>query len=129
MSEGVLDSSAVLALILEEPGAELVEGYLPGARISAVNVGEVVAKLHDLGAPADIIEQIVAGLQIRVHAHDREASLASGHLRPDTRAAGLSLGDRACLALAKALDLPAVTADRNWPKVARRAGVRVELIR
>lgn len=129
MSEGVVDSSAVLAVILEEPGAERVEGYLPGAKISAVNVGEVVAKLHDLGAPPATIDQIIAGLQVEVSAHDREASIASGHLRPETRSAGLSLGDRACLALAKALDLPAVTADRSWPAVARRVGVHVELIR
>ena len=51
MADAVLDSSAVLAVILEEPGAERVERYLPGGKVSAVNIGEIVAKLHDLGMP------------------------------------------------------------------------------
>ena len=51
MSDAVLDSSAVLAVILEEPGADSVEALLPGAKVSAVNLGEVAAKLRDLGMP------------------------------------------------------------------------------
>ena len=70
MSDAVLDSSAVLAVILEEPGAELVEGLLPGAKVSAVNVGEVAAKLCDLGMPQTTVETVLGGLQIDVHVHD-----------------------------------------------------------
>ena len=129
MSDAVLDSSAVLAVILEEPGAERVEPLLPGAKVSAVNLGEVTAKLRDLGMPETTVEKVLDGLQIDVRVHDRDAAVASGFLRPATRGAGLSLGDRACLALAAALGLPAVTADRSWQGVAAAIGVRVSPIR
>jgi ribonuclease VapC len=129
LSAAVLDSSAVLAVILEEPGAERVEALLPGAKVSAVNVGEVAAKLCDLGMPEPTVETVLGGLQIDVPAHDRAAALAAGFLRTATRAAGLSLGDRACLALAAALGVPAVTADRSWQSVAEAVGVQVTPIR
>ena len=125
----VLDSSAVLAVILEEPGAERVEALLPGAKVSAVNVGEVAAKLRDLGMPEETVETVLTKLQIEVHAHGWDAALASGFLRPATRIAGLSLGDCACLALAAALGLPAVTADHSWQGVAEAVGVQVTPIR
>lgn len=129
MSDAVLDSSAVLAVILEEPGAARVEALLPGAKVSAVNVGEVAAKLCDLGMPEATVETVIGALQIDVRAHDLDAALAAGFLRPATRSAGLSLGDRACLALAAALGLPAWTADRSWQSVAEAVGVRVTPIR
>jgi ribonuclease VapC len=129
MADGVLDASAILAVVLEEPGADRVEPYLPGGMASAVNIGEVVAKLHDLGMAVAVVDEIIAGLQLEVHAHDLAAALPAGHLRPATRRAGLSLGDRACLALARALRLPAITADRGWLGVADAVEVRVELIR
>lgn len=129
MADAVLDSSAILAVILEEPGAQRVEAHLPGGRVSAVNVGEVVAKLRDLGMPEPTANEVMVGLQLDVHAHDMRAALAAGHLRPQTRAAGLSLGDRACLALARALGLPTVTSDRSWLAIADEIGVQVELIR
>jgi ribonuclease VapC len=129
VAEAVLDASAILALVLEEPGAERVEAFVPGGTASAVNLGEVVAKLRDLGMQEESVDEIVAEMQLRVHGHDLTAALASGHLRPMTRSAGLSLADRACLALAKTLRLPALTADRGWLAVADAIGVRVELIR
>lgn len=129
MADAILDASAILAVILEEPGAVRVERHLPGGTASSVNVGEVVAKLHDLRMPRETIDEIIAGLQLDVRAHDLGAALAAGHLRPETRAAGLSLGDRACLALATTLGLPVVTADRSWSQVAPAIGVRVETIR
>ena len=129
MSDAVLDSSALLAVILEEPGAERVEPLLPGAKVSAVNVGEVAAKLRDLGMPEGTVETVLRGLQIQVHAHDWDAALASGFLRPATRSAGLSLGDRACLALAAALGLPAAAADHSWQGVAEAVSVQVTPIR
>jgi ribonuclease VapC len=129
VSDAVLDSSAVLAVILEEPGAERVEPLLPGAKVSAVNLGEVAAKLRDLDMPEATVETVLSGLQIDVRAHDRDAAIASGFLRPATRRAGLSLGDRACLALAATLGLPALTADRSWQSVADAVGVRVMVIR
>jgi PIN domain nuclease of toxin-antitoxin system len=97
--------------------------------VSAVNVGEVAAKLRDLGMPEDRVEVVLHGLQIDVRAHDLESAPASGFLRPATRRAGLSLGDRACLALAATLGPPAVTADRSWQSVAGAVGVQVRSIR
>ena len=79
--------------------------------------------------PEATVETVLSGLQIDVRAHDRAAALSSGFLRPATRHAGLSLGDRACLALAAALGLPAVTVDRSWQMVADAIGVRVLPIR
>jgi ribonuclease VapC len=129
VSDAVLDSSAVLAVILEEPGAERAEAHLPGAMVSAVNLGEVVAKLRDLGMPAQTVEAVLDGLQIDIRPHDRDDALRAGFLRPATRAAGLSLGDRACLALAASLALPAITADRSWQSIAADVGVEVASIR
>ncbi len=129
MAEAVLDASALLALILEEPGAERVEPHVPGGTASAVNLGEVVAKLRDLGMAEAHVEEIIAEMQLDVRGHDLMAALAAGHLRPATRSAGLSLADRACLALARTLRLPALTADRGWLGVADAVGVRVDLIR
>jgi PIN domain nuclease of toxin-antitoxin system len=79
--------------------------------------------------PEDTIEAVLNGLQIDVRAHDLDAALASGFLRPATRRAGLSLGGRACLALAATLGLPAITADRGWQHVADAVGVQVRPIR
>jgi ribonuclease VapC len=129
VADAVLDSSAILAVILEEPGADRVEAYLPGGKVSAVNIGEVVAKLRDLGMPEPTTDEVIAGLQLDVHVHDLHAALAAGHLRPQTRSAGLSLGGRACLALAQASRLPTLTSDRSWLAVANEIGVQVELIR
>ena len=129
MADAVLDASAILALILEEPGADRVELHVPGGMASAVNLGEVVAKLRDLGMVEASVDEIIADMQLDVRGHDLTAALAAGHLRPMTRSAGLSLADRACLALARALRLPALTADRSWLGVADAVGVRVDLIR
>ncbi len=129
MADAVLDASAILALILEEPGADRVESYVPGGVASAVNLGEVVAKLRDLGMVEASVDEIIAEMQLDVRGHDLPAALAAGHLRPVTRSAGLSLADRSCLALARALRLPAITADRGWLGVADAVGVRVDLIR
>jgi ribonuclease VapC len=104
---------AVLAVILDEPGSDRVELHLPYAKVSAVNLGEIVAKVRDLGMPEATADAVIARLQLDVRKHDLETALGAGHLRPVTRQAGLSLGDRACLELARALDLPAPTADRD----------------
>jgi PIN domain nuclease of toxin-antitoxin system len=129
MADAVLDASAILALVLEEPGAERVEGFVPGGIASAVDLGEVVAKVRDLGIEAARVGEVVAEMQLDVRGHDLTAALSAGHLRPATRSAGLALAGRACLALAETLRLPALTADRAWLAVADAIGVRVELIR
>ena len=114
MSEHVLDASALLAVMLEERGAEKVRELLAGAIVGAVNLAEVVAKLQERGAPDENIDRNIARLDLPVIPFDAAHAMAAGKLRARTRGAGLSLGDRACLALALARSLPAVTTDRGW---------------
>lgn len=127
MAEVVLDASAMLAVILDEPGTDNVRPHLDGAIIGTVNLAEVVAKLVDRGAAFAEAEALIADLTVAPVVFDVDQAWSSGLLRAASRKRGLSLGDRACLALAKARGAPALTADRAWAEVA--AGVEVRLIR
>ena len=127
MSEVVLDASAVLAVALGEPGSEIVAGSSRGGLISAVNVSEAVAVLMGAGVSPATARTKLSGVQLITVAFDEEDALLAAELRPLTRAAGLSLGDRACLALAQRRNLPALTADRAWAEL--DIGVEVRLIR
>lgn len=122
----VLDASAVIALLWEEPGADVVEGLL-GAAVSAVSWSEVVQRYNALGLDTagrrDSVEAL--GIAIEDFSGD-DAETAAGMWAP-TRSAGLSLADRACLSLARRLRLPVHTADRAWETV--DVGVEVVLIR
>jgi len=122
----VLDASALLALLNSEPGAEVVAAVVTRAVTSAVNFSEVVTKLADSGMPEDTIRLVLAGLGLEVMAFDAEQGMTAGLLRVKTRTMGLSLGDRACLALGIFLKLPVLTADQTWIDV---ADVDVRLIR
>ncbi|WP_374575863.1 type II toxin-antitoxin system VapC family toxin [Phenylobacterium sp.] len=127
MSDLVLDASAVLAWIEAEPGGEDVGERLADCVISAVNLAEVVAKLIDRGVePAGAVE-IVRAAAFHVEPFDEGLALEAGALRGRTRRHGLSLGDRACLALARREGAAALTADRAWGAV--DVGVEVRLIR
>ena len=114
MSEHVLDASAVLAIMLGERGADRIEEFLAGAMIGAVNLAEVVAKLQERGVPDAEIDRNIAELDLPVIPFDAGQAMSAGKLRTRTRGLGLSLGDRACLALAMERGLPAVTTDRGW---------------
>ena len=127
MSRSVLDASALLVLLNDEPGADKVADLLPEALISSVNLSEVVAKLAEEGMPEASIRQALDGLALETVPFDREQAYSAGLLRPTTRSLGLSLGDRACLGLARQIGLPAVTTDGVWHEV--DIGVMVELIR
>lgn len=95
--------------------------------MSAVNVAEVVSKLADTGMNAAEARSLIDTLGLEVASFDEELAHATGMLRPSTRRKGLSLGDRACLALAKQLALPALTADRGWTEL--DVSVEIKLIR
>lgn len=123
----VLDSSALLAAIRGEPGAERVRPLLNGARVSAVNFSEVVAKLAERGATDEELRAFADGAPFAVIPFDSPQALATGLLRRATRHSRLSLGDRACLALARTEGLPAVTADRAWAGI--DLGIPVEVVR
>ncbi len=124
MAEIVLDASAILTFLQGEKGADIVEDLLPDAAVSANNLAEVVAKLVDRGVPIDDIEQIIAAFDFRIEDVGKDDAVANGLLRAATREAGLSLGDRSCLALAQRLTLPVLTSDRAW---ARLPGLTVEV--
>jgi len=109
VSEHVLDASALLAVMLGERGADRIEEFLAGAVIA-----EVVAKLQERGVPDVEIDRDIAELDLPVIPFDAAQAMAAGKLRARTRGVGLSLGDRACLGLALARGLPAVTIDREW---------------
>ncbi len=129
MRRVVLDSSAVLARIFDEPGAAAVQNFLEqGAILSTVNLAEVVSILRQSDWPIGTIESLVAQFDVKVIPFGRTTALATGDLWPNTRALGLSLGDRSCLALARELGLPAVTGDRAWARL-DLPGVEVRLIR
>lgn len=123
----VLDASALLCLLFEEEGADGVADRLVGALVSAVNYSEVVAMLVDRGMPADEIVPLLADLDVEVVPVDRAQGEAAGLLRAAAGARGLSLGDRACLALARSRGGVALTADRAWTGL--DAGILVELVR
>jgi ribonuclease VapC len=128
VSSSVLDASALLALLRGEPGSEQVRNAIAqGAAISAVNLSEVVAKLSDSGVPDAEIHQAIDPLRLETIPFDEELAYRAGLLRPLTRQLGLSLGDRACLALAERLGWPALTADQNWQRL--QLGITVQLIR
>lgn len=127
MIEFALDASALLALINCEAGSDHVIEILPVSTISAVNLAEVVAKLQERGMPDDRIRATIDALELNVDPLGDMLAIETGLLRMATRATGLSLGDRACLALARHHDVPAITADRAWQKLGLE--IRVELVR
>jgi PIN domain nuclease of toxin-antitoxin system len=129
MTAAVLDASALLALLRQEPGAEKVREVLSDAAMSAVNLAEVAGYLARNGATLAEIAEALSPLPIERIPFGEEDAYDTAMLMTATRSAGLSLGDRACLALAKRLGLPALTADRNWSSVASAVGVRVTVIR
>lgn len=127
MSKYVLDASALLALLNAEEGAESVQQFLPDAVISTVNFAEVVSRLSAVGMPENEIREVLSILALEIVPFDEEQALHAGLLYPQTKALGLSLGDRACLALARIEGVPAITADQVWKKL--EIGTRVKLIR
>ena len=116
-AETVLDSSGVLAVVRTEPGYELVVEALraePAPSISSVNLAEVVTKLADWGYAEPRIVTLLNSLNLRVVPFDAQQAHIAGMLRPATRSAGLSLGDRACIALAIRLHTRVLTMDAVW---------------
>ncbi|MGE0367170.1 MAG: PIN domain-containing protein [Phycisphaerales bacterium] len=127
MTEAVLDASAILAFLRREPGAEVVRPFLRGGRLSAVNYAEILARAADIGIALESTEHIMNDLGVvRISFDDAHAKVTAS-LRPLTKKFGLSLADRACLALASLSDLPVLTSDARWKEAG--LGVEVRLIR
>lgn len=127
MSELVWDSSALLMVINEEPGWQAWADLLPKSAISTVNLSEVAAKLNERGGALDTLRPFIDWLAITVFPFTADLAYAAGELRASTRELGLSLGARACLALARELRAPALTADRAWAGL--DIGVEIRLAR
>lgn len=128
MSSLVLDASALLAVLNQEPGAELLTPeLLRNAVSSAVNLAEVQGKLVERGLePEDAWEATLSPIR-EVVAFTAEQARLAGNLVTKTRPLGLSLGDRACLALGIFLSAPIYTADKSWKRL--KVGVRIHVIR
>jgi ribonuclease VapC len=123
----VVDSSAVLAVFLDEPGGRDVAPILEGALLSSVNLAEVYARLLELGAPSDRAWNRILSVQCEICFFTDEQARVAAELRAVTRSFGLSLGDRACLALAIERKATVYTTDRVWTKL--NLGIRIEAIR
>jgi PIN domain nuclease of toxin-antitoxin system len=129
----VLDASAFLAYLRDETGAEIVENALiDECYISIINWVEVLSKVVDLGeSPEEIIKRLRdEGLlenSLEIIACNEEDAITIAKFRPLTKSTGLSLGDRACLALGKRLNLPVLTADKVWTSLS--LGITINLIR
>lgn len=125
--EVVADASAIIALLAGEPFERIDLERMAGAWVSAVNLSEVLSKLYEMSLPASEAAAAVSLLGLRVAPFDEAQAGVAARLKGSTGKAGLSLGDRACLALAKSLQSSVITADRAWANV--DVGVQVILIR
>src|SRR5437588_708593 len=110
--EYVLDASALIALLMGEPGHDKVREVLDRAIISAVNLAEVVAKMIQKGAEREVTGRLLRELSLTVVDWTEALAYASAEFAPLAWKNGISLGDRACLTLARQLHATAVTADR-----------------
>lgn len=130
MNRIVLDSSALLAILHEEPGVEIFTrqfDLLENAAMSAVNIAEVYGKLVERGIDSEDAWEAATAAVPEIVDFDNEQAKIAGGLLPQVRRLGLSLGDRACLALGIALKAPVYTADRAWKNVS--VGIAVHVIR
>jgi len=127
----VLDASAVLAFLQAEPGQEAVADALQNQRcvVTAANQAEIIAKALDRGHSMDSMQLILAELDYDVVDCTAADGLLAGALRTHTRSAGLSLGDRLCLAAALRLKATVLTADRPWLALADTLQLDIRCIR
>lgn len=123
----VFDSSALLAITFEEEGAEIAAQALNDGIISAVNASEVITRYVDLGASEEEALTSFRAFSLEIYPFDESLAIVTGLMRSATRDAGLSLGDRACLALAIRERARVLTADRAWATL--DMDIAVELIR
>jgi PIN domain nuclease of toxin-antitoxin system len=125
----ILDTSALLAFLLAEPGKDRVaEALIDGAVMATVNFGEVVTKYVLRGAK-DRAATLLERIPLTLVPVDEDLALRSALMADLTRAAGLSMGDRICLALGQRTGQTVLTADRSWLDVAAAVGATVETVR
>ena len=127
MSAIVFDSSVVIAILKQEPGFESAESSISDALISTVNMSEVATYLARNSVPKDTIQEVLASFPIQVVPFEESLAIQTGCLYSSCKHLGLSLGDRACLALAMSRKMPVLTADRVWSKL--DLGISIQVLR
>ena len=125
----VLDSSTILAVLFEEPGHDKAQDALSSAAMSTVNIAEVYSRAHSAGIGLSAADALFTHRTFDVVPLSLRQAALAGEILPITRSAGLSLGDRCCLALAMDRKLPVLTADRAWAQFAAQLGLEIGLIR
>ena len=127
MTKIVFDSSAILALLKIESGHEIVSKNLEQAVVSSVNFCEVVTFLSKKTTKQDEMIKFLTETFDCIEDFNIEQAIIAGSFIKITKDYGLSLGDRACLALAKYKNIPVLTADKSWSKL--NLGIKIKLIR
>lgn len=127
MSRVMLDTSAVMAYVKSEPGAQIVEEHLLDGAICAVNLAELVTVIVRSGESRDWAQAKLDAFNLDVIEFDHELAMETGALIAKTKPYGLSLGDRACLAAGIREGIPVMTAERSWGKL--DLGIDIQLIR
>lgn len=125
----ILDASAVLAVLRREPGWVAVEEVVTDAVLSAINAGEVLQRQLRMGLSRIDAEEILQQLELSIMPVDLPLALDAAELRHSLSKFGLSQADSVCLALARRLGAPAMTADKAWERAGEEIGVEVRLIR
>lgn len=128
MASVVFDASAILALLRDEPGADIVASHIGNGIISAVNFQEVIKELLRRGIPMEAVIELLDALHLDIHPHGTQDAIAAASMYLATKQYGSGLGDRTCMALAVAHGLPTLTADQAWGKIVV-AGLEIQLIR
>lgn len=128
MIEYILDSTALIALVSLEPGSQRIVGLLGNSAVSAVNLAETANKLLEKGFSQEEVRESLAKLELKVEDWSEAMAYRSVHFTQFNKSHGLSLGDRACLTLAKELRATAVTSDRTWRRLPA-LGVRIMIFR
>lgn len=123
----VLDASAIVAYLDDEPGSDVVERWLPHAAVSMVNLCEVITVLVRRGKPEDQVSQGIFDLIASIIPFSWEIARVTAGMVSMTQPKGLGLGDRAALATARIMKVPVLTAESRWLDVS--GDVEVQLIR
>ena len=116
-AEYVLDSTAVIAVLYAEPGHQYINEVLHKSALSAVNLAEIVNKLAQRGPTSEALRESLVRLKLQVEDWSEDMAYRSAEFSSFSKSHGLSLGDRACLTLAKQLRATAVTSDRTWRRL------------
>ena len=123
----VIDTSVVMAVLLDESGNDAAARLVPGSMLSSVNLAEIVAKCVEKSFPLRMAQDYIRTSGIEIVAFDADAAVLTGEIFQFARKGVLSLGDRACIATAMRRNAIAVTADRIWADL--DLPCQIELIR